>query len=724
MLFCDECGTLKKKVPRRGETVHICPKCEPGIMIPPGGTKGQGSSSSQRRPSGSGPNSGSRPTSSGRSPTGFQRADQLAGASSGGSTAGGQGPGLATDMTQVRDGSPPEGAGRYFPFPSMRKHQARFIRDVRQTLRDRDIMVAQAPTGIGKTAGVLAPALEVAKEEGYRIFFLTPKQSQHKVAVDTLRLAEAAADEEIVVSDMISKQAMCPRPESEMLNSRAFGEWCMNEMTKGQCRFYENDEAETFRSLAKRIHHVDEAVELSRSDQVCPYAALNEVARVADVVVLDYNHFFSDLLQSTLDRLDVELDNVILIIDEAHNLPDRIRDHLTTALHPALVADARDEARGVGAYGEAKFLEQLREFLNTLEKEQEYEMKARDLLKPIEEIIPRAFRLAQPDVNQIIEQLEKVAEKVLEKEAKSACEEVARFLELWIPSPKMSKDKVLRRYSPDHNAVVHQILDAAVLGRPIFDQVAGAVLMSGTLFPMKMYARILGVPSERTVTELYENPFPPENRRVLIDPGVSSSYRDRGPQTYKKIAGRIEATCQATPGNVAVFFPSYAFADNVLNNMAPIDRLMVNEERGLNKEQKESLVTQLRRADGNALLMGVMGGSLSEGYDFVEDGDNLLDAVLVVGIPYAPPTLEVKSLQGFYDKAFGGKGWLYGYLAPAMQRTLQAAGRAVRGSHHRAVVGLLDRRYTQTKVQKWLPPDMQPQVTDDLEREVRGFFGR
>ncbi|MDX1611176.1 MAG: ATP-dependent DNA helicase [Candidatus Thermoplasmatota archaeon] len=708
MLFCDDCGKLKKKVKRGRDVIHVCAQCDP-ITIAPGGNR------PGRKPA-------SRDT---QKPTQFQRADQLSASASEPRA----GPARAAQARQaieeipVRKGDPPEGAGPYFPFPEMRPGQARFVKDVREALQEQRILVAQAPTGIGKTAGVLAPALEVARETRSRIFFLTPKQSQHKVVVDPLRLAERAAGEDLIVSDMISKQAMCPRPEADMLNGRAFGEWCTNEMANNRCSYYKNDETETIQTFANKIHHVERAVDVAASDHVCPYAALTEVARVANVVVMDYNHFFSDMLENTLERLRLSLDNAILVIDEAHNLPDRILDHLTTVLHPAQVGQASDEARGVGAYAEARFLEKLRDWLDTLESDQEKEMEPDELSFAVESAIHKAFRMGKPDTHDVIDQLKKVGEQVLKKEARSAAMEVAEFLELWPPSARYREKKVLRRYSPDHGGVVHQILDAAVLARPIFDQVRGAVLMSGTMFPMEMYASILGVPKERAQCELYQNPFPQENRRVAIDTSVSSSYRERGPDTYKAIGERIAQVCQATPGNVAVFFPSYSFQDQVLGAMPPVDRIMINEERGLNKTQREGLVHDLRQAGGRALLMGVMGGSLSEGYDFVQDGENLLPSVLVVGIPYAPPTLEVKARQAFFDDAFGnGRGWLYGYLAPATQKVLQAAGRAIRASHHKGFIGLLDHRYTQRQVQGQLPPDMEPVSTQNVADEARAFF--
>ena len=61
-----------------------------------------------------------------------------------------------------------------FPFPNIRSGQKEFILDVESALKNKKHLLAHAPTGIGKTAAVLAPALEYAIENNKRILFLTP----------------------------------------------------------------------------------------------------------------------------------------------------------------------------------------------------------------------------------------------------------------------------------------------------------------------------------------------------------------------------------------------------------------------------------------------------------------------------------------------------------------------------------------------------------------------
>ena len=66
------------------------------------------------------------------------------------------------------------------------------ISDALNSLLNRGFLMAAAPTGIGKTAASIAAALRVSflyntGEERLKIMFLTGRQSQHRIVVDTIK---------------------------------------------------------------------------------------------------------------------------------------------------------------------------------------------------------------------------------------------------------------------------------------------------------------------------------------------------------------------------------------------------------------------------------------------------------------------------------------------------------------------------------------------------------
>ena len=75
--------------------------------------------------------------------------------------------------------------------------------------------------------------------------------------------------------------------------------------------------------------HVEWGIRYGKQQKVCSWAAARSAARDSDVLVCDYNHVFIEgVRDSSLPAMGIDLGDSILIVDEAHNLPDRIRNGL------------------------------------------------------------------------------------------------------------------------------------------------------------------------------------------------------------------------------------------------------------------------------------------------------------------------------------------------------------------------------------------------------------
>jgi DNA excision repair protein ERCC-2 len=143
------------------------------------------------------------------------------------------------------------------------------------------------------------------------------------------------------------------------------------------------------------------------------------------------------------------------------------------------------------------------------------------------------------------------------------------------------------------------------------------------------------------------------------------------------------------------------------------------EQQGLSKRERLELLNQFKDySDLGAVFMGVTGGSFGEGIDLP---GKFLNGVVVVGVPLDSPDLETKSLIEYYDKLYGA-GWDYGYIFPAMNKVVQAAGRAIRSETDRGVVALLDERFVWTNYFKCLPTSWKVIVTKNPIERIKKFF--
>ncbi len=606
-----------------------------------------------------------------------------------------------------------------FPFPTIRPGQAEFLEDARAALARGEHLLAHAPTGLGKTAVALAAAVEAGARDGRLVLFLTAKQSHHRIAVDTLARMRARGVRVSAV-DIVGKQSMCLQ-DVRGLDGRAFHAFCDGKVRSRTCEFFARSADAVAAAVRQRVMHVQDLIATARSCGVCPFKVALESARGADIVVCDYNYIFSDASERILPKIGRDLKDLLLVVDEAHNLPDRVRAHLCGDLAAHDLLRAGLDARGVHPEAAALLTAAGRAVVTHLATIDGERIATRDeLVDAVETALPRGLG---DDVT--FRDLAVVARDagtlVVARGGSTNLPQVAAFLRRWAEA---EDDAILRLVAGGSDGrFAFRLLDPAVLAQPVFDGVAASVLMSGTLHPPEMYADLLGIRDDRRWIRVYGSPFPPENRIVLVHPEVTTRFGSRTEGMYAAIARHIADVVGATAGNVASFFPSYETLGRTLDALRPLPlrkRLLV-ERSTWDKARRDRAVDELRTAQrrGGTVLLAVQGGSFSEGVDY--DG-NLLSAVVVVGLPIPPPSVATEALKGYYARKFGERGYEYAVVLPAVSKVLQAAGRPIRSERDRAVIVVLENRLLDDRYGRLFPEEFAWTTTATPATEVRRFF--
>src|SRR3990167_8284872 len=112
----------------------------------------------------------------------------------------------------------------YFPYSKIRDVQSDMISDVYNAIKGKKHIIMHAPTGIGKTIAVLAPALSIAMKNNLTIFFLTSRQTQHKIVIDTLKQIKQKFNINFEAADVIGKKRMCLQNGIEAMSTGSFHE--------------------------------------------------------------------------------------------------------------------------------------------------------------------------------------------------------------------------------------------------------------------------------------------------------------------------------------------------------------------------------------------------------------------------------------------------------------------------------------------------------------------
>jgi DNA excision repair protein ERCC-2 len=663
---------------------------------------------------------------------------------------------------------------KFLAHGELREGQHQMILDGNQVVGEGGFLLANAPTGIGKTAAALSTALSVARarESHTTILFMTGRQSQHRIIVDTVRLINerlGPTEEKVSLIDMIGLRGMCIN-ELALEQGSGFNRACGELRSKRRCKpFLAESPGLRLRVLEDPLH-VSELVAMARNhtegklpQPTCPWKVARETAGRADILVCDYNHLFiEDVRKASLGAMGLEMENLIIVVDEAHNLPERIRMGLRRTLTLKLIRDARMEleeyredlerqpndsavtAASISRSRECEaVLKRFRNRLATWIKERrdaarnpgdigaevEVRVEADQILGMLRAELSGAVTGEQTDLDGLITLLSLAQADLAEDDDELASDRLATVLAIlrrYATSPAMC---VVLNSKGDESRLTTHLLDPAIIGEDVFKTVAGGVLMSGTLTPPTMYADTLGIPKGRAVTAAeYPSPFMADRRPVMIAKGVTSLFKRRSEDNTARIRQHLHALLQHTPGHVAVFCPSYAMLENIIEEANWPGRMVWVEATGWSKNRVDGLLEDLRqkREQGTrVLLAGVFGGRLSEGVDYA---GNILDAVVCIGIPNAPKSVHNDALRGYIEDKHGkGKAWRYAVMQPAVNRILQGMGRAIRKAEDRAFILLLDDRLLSHNYRQCLPPTLSPFTAEDSKRTanmVRRFFAR
>ena len=603
-----------------------------------------------------------------------------------------------------------------FPYPP-RPNQMDFVRIVEGTMRDRGHLVLESGTGSGKTVCALSGALEAALATGKKVLYLTRTNSQEKQVILELRRINEKTP--VFGVALQGRRGTCPlvRRDKEMSagTPEELSKICRDKRRRvledrpGGCRFFKglrDLDMDQFIDHCKRtLPTAEELIDHCDSLNICPHEVMKELAREARVVAAPYAYFFVPYIRnSLLDWMDCPLEDVLLIVDEAHNLPDYTREIESFQLSRYILEAVLKE---VEEYGDPEVekgvsLNDVRGECSKLLEEalSDYLIDEDGLIPPsfVEEGSMSAFtcrsQTLQAMAKLIMEQREIIRESRFAQGRlpRSYTFSLGAFLSYW---STLDEECFVKLVVGGENPCLKAYCIDPVVTTSVLLNCGGSVHMSGTLVPLNEYRDSIGLPYG-TATVTFPSPFPKENRKVFYVEDVSTKYEEMqsSPDMVGVMEDHVVQVCNGVKRNTVVFFPSYALMDRFLDDGVSrrISRKVYLEERGMAQLELMDVVTQFKRSvDDGQVLFAVMGGRISEGIDFP---DQELELAVVIGIPYPRPTAKQRALMHYFELKFR-KGWDYTVKGPAIRKLQQSIGRLIRTEEDVGAALVLDRRVTQ-----------------------------
>ena len=626
----------------------------------------------------------------------------------------------------------------FFPFEKLRKGQEKFILAWENALNNKTSLLVHAPTGIGKTAASIAPALHYAMKNKKKIFFLTTRNTHHRIALEMLKQIKKKKNiNGIVVLDLVGKKHMC-KLDSIKLFRGDFGNYCSFMKKTGKCPFFKKTYT-SFHTLTPGARSIKEKIcnDIYSSDEIkemcaffCPYEIQTNMTKEADIIIGDYFHLFNQtIFDSVFAKAGLNYKDIILIADEAHNLAGRIKSIYSTTIASNTINKTAEVCLKLKDNYMANAISSIYSML-LLEGERISMQKQNQNEFHID--IDFLSNIIEENIDSSIEDFILLAEKLGEVEVQK--DEESQYLLTFADSIKKWQIKadgflhycVVER---GHNLNIKckkECLDPGIMSHEIFSRLHSFVLMSATMTPFDMQISVLGLDREKIRVLELPSPFPKENRKILIADKVSSKYSKRSNDSYRTIAEYILNTAKATEGNVAVFFPSYEYMGNVLFWVKEDGFKILREHQNMTKKQKENIYNEFKKSSyipPFGMLAGVIGANFSEGVDFPGE---IIKTVCIVGIPFEKTSINTDATIQYYDKKFSNTGWDFGYIYPAINKTIQAAGRCIRSEKDVGAIILLDERYLLAKYKNLLPKEWgdakKVSSGSEIEFELMTFF--
>jgi len=657
----------------------------------------------------------------------------------------------------------------FFPYSEYRPGQRHMLEVAATVARDGGIAMIDAPTGSGKSSVV---ASLLAERRGRKIVIAVRTVSQLTTFIRELELVKKKAPQ-IKTVYLVGKKSMCPLGgEGDVYRRcegvKAFSNSLMRDRAdKGAmvpakdpfivqqirrmdkehpllCPYYISSKmfvpaegvgvrmvpSTELRNKADRViqNPVPPRDLTEYSSGLCPYELMMHAAKNTDVVILNYHHLFDRQIREQLyANLGVEEQDILLLIDEAHNCGDVITGIESVTLEERDLEQASRELSGMarrhkGAEAVRHVLPRLTEFIRGLQNS----VEAEDWFDPaiFDRMIIRES--LYKDMDEIVDDLMGLSETIREKNIKggefreTAIERLTEFL-LRL-SNSATDPAFLTVYRKEESGITLEVrsIDPAASLSEVCGSHACAILISGTLSPVESFRKYYFGNGNVTTLSL-PNAFPQENRLIACADDITTAYSMRqNKENTNRIAGYIRAFC-SLKGNRAIYFPSYQILETYAELTARDIRgkkvfIEPRDAAGASAALTEFLSLPSRRESG--VMFAVAGGKWSEGLDYRGE---MLSGAMVIGLPLAPFNRVRKMMIEYYRHKFGAEGEFLCYTLPAVNRSLQALGRVLRTPEDRGVLVLGEKRFLEKKVRDALPGWMQEEMIDcdyDRFREV------
>ena len=594
----------------------------------------------------------------------------------------------------------------FFPYDKPRIEQAKVMDELKKALDGKyEIVVYEAPSGIGKTIATLSVLVPYCLKHGLKLLYCCRTHTQMSRVIEELRVMRSKG---LKVSGVMlrGRGELCFNTRIRKLPYSVMIEACERLRAKGACTYDLNFKVgEWSKGLGEigDIIHVDDIKEYAYKWNICPYEFALWLCRRADIITLSYLYILDRKLRDILFwTIGLGEEDFILVFDEAHNLYDvaietssytlssRELEHIIKLIKSVHVSSVDINVK----YGLVKILKFLIKMLRQkCLRHRELEYDSGSFISDFERATNQPYAV-------FVDTLADYAKKMIRSRSISLIDEaklktVIDFLNKLIDVQNRPEYiEILEPLGEEEFRYSIISLDPSLCIADAIETAKMTVMMSATLSPMDSYLELYGI--KHAYTFKVEPSYKGRVKAFVIK-GVTSAFKFRSEEMIKTYAEIVRLVAESFNANIGVFVPSYDFCNKLLSKLNVKRKKVYVERREMKASEFEHLIMKFKGEykRGGALLIGVYGGKASEGVDYP---GRTLEILLLIGVPYPEPNAKTLAQERYFEIKYGKeKSFEYAFILPAMRRVNQAIGRLVRSPKDYGLVLLLDERFSKLK---------------------------
>ena len=463
--------------------------------------------------------------------------------------------------------------------------------------------------------------------------------------------------------------------------------------------------------------------------------------RTKQYMIGDYFGFlnptaFNAVINNRQNITNKNINNGILVVDEAHLLPNRAKEFLSKTLNfTQMIKKLREEIKCDYVVRQPKnilpwnaTIDRLQIIQDTIidknKKEDRFDFDSFIELYEDNEI-PYSWDYEDfmIQLKLLIQEGYKIKLDDYDSKDDPYCKKFLSFLDMW--EQKQNDDNYKKRfqYVNLNKGVLRFIIDCCDTSNFIhglFKKWNKVILNSGTIPDIEFFNAQTGIDNLKTKYEKLIESYSVKENVILYPVGnFKADWNGKKTRTitYKEQSEDLNSVLQNLNGRTIIYIQAKTYSKTLINNLRTnkiiIDFCSKDNGFEINKQEFEKLTSDFNSSKNSIAIMNINGRV--EGFNFESIIDkSSVDNVIVFGYPFARRGMAYDDMLEYYTKIIGDRKIAIKWIdyTPILDKIHQAVCRAKRKESDNPIIILWDNQFGE-RAFNYMPDDMKGFMTRD-----------